>query len=142
MATAGSRPYRHLGVFIPYERKDPVETTQWACQPGKNIERSGFILVKVIAPTIFLVQSAETGDIFINKIYEHHDEDPYDKDSGLHGYGKGHLHFDQPIEMRISSWPGAQISVPANATNVQQLEFWQHLDDEYWSVYLRSVTSA
>jgi hypothetical protein len=64
MAALRERPYRHLGVHIPYT----AANNQWSS--NKNIERDGFIYINWILGHIFTLQSVVTGDIFVNKILQ------------------------------------------------------------------------
>jgi hypothetical protein len=64
MAAPQDRPYRHLGVHIPYTASD----NQWSS--NGNIEDDGFIYIDDIKRVVLSMQSVRTGDIFINKILE------------------------------------------------------------------------
>ncbi|KAH8158608.1 hypothetical protein CIB48_g9638 [Xylaria polymorpha] len=64
MAAPRDRPYRHLGVFIPFSAVS--DDDQWSSEA--NIERDGFIYQDLLGPHIFSVQSVSTGDLFVNKI--------------------------------------------------------------------------
>ncbi|KAI8953335.1 hypothetical protein F4801DRAFT_576510 [Xylaria longipes] len=58
MAAPRDRPYRHLGVFIPFSAL--AGNLQWSSE--ENIERDGFIYLHQLKADIFSVQSISTGD--------------------------------------------------------------------------------
>ncbi|RYC64265.1 hypothetical protein CHU98_g1950 [Xylaria longipes] len=64
MAAPRDRPYRHLGVFIPFSAL--AGNLQWSSE--ENIERDGFIYLHQLKADIFSVQSISTGDCFVNKL--------------------------------------------------------------------------
>jgi hypothetical protein len=68
MAAPRNRPYRHRGVYIPFVAAD--EGNQWSSDD--NIQKKGFIFIDRlhVKGNVLSVQSAATGDIFINKLLE------------------------------------------------------------------------
>ncbi|TRX94066.1 hypothetical protein FHL15_005144 [Xylaria flabelliformis] len=64
MAAPRDRPYRHLGVFLPFSFLENDDG--WSFD--EDIEREGFIYMERLKKRIFVVQSIATGGIFVNKI--------------------------------------------------------------------------
>ncbi len=58
------RPYRHRGVLIPFNNRD--DNNQWSSD--SRIQEEGFIFVDCLSLNVFVVQSVQTGRIFINKV--------------------------------------------------------------------------
>ncbi|KAK8087311.1 hypothetical protein PG994_002285 [Apiospora phragmitis] len=71
MSTAVSRKYRQAGVFLPHFRTTGKPKTDENTVPG-GVAEKGFLFVKELVPggNLNIVQSVETGKLYVNKILE------------------------------------------------------------------------
>lgn len=146
------RTYRQIGVFLPLERHFPgharikVEST---VPPLDGAMEAGFLYVKGVSmgsvnklnirgeripldSSLFVVQSASTGELFFNKILER----PWDPDTQI---------SQPPLELRASTYPhrigdatidiGGNVGSGAERNGVlpdvpyfNKLRFWQEID--------------
>ncbi|KAI0195558.1 hypothetical protein EV127DRAFT_477279 [Xylaria flabelliformis] len=123
MAAPSDRPYRHLGVFLPFSTLQNED--EWSFD--EDIEREGFIYIEKLKKGIFVVQSIATGGIFVNKILRPDD-------------GRGW----RPEEFRFSTAPQADRMLPKscivrNRTRIYfiELELWHGLSPRTFSLYLK-----
>ncbi|RYO75971.1 hypothetical protein DL766_008256 [Monosporascus sp. MC13-8B] len=112
MTTARRRSYRHYGVYLPVEAR-PVEG-----HTGNVGVPNGSLLVKYIRYDLFVVQSAASGRLYLNKIRK---PDTYN--------------YDLPEELCISTASGAEVELPWDSTRFNTLSLWQALDKGYYSLY-------
>lgn len=145
------RTYRQIGVFLPLERHFPGHArirNESTVPPLDGAMEAGFLYVKDISmgtvnklnyrgeripdKSIFVVQSASTGELFLNKILE----EPWDPDTQI---------SQAPLELRASTYPhrigDATIDIGGNVGNgaerngvlpdvpyFNKLRFWQKLN--------------
>ncbi|KAI1314261.1 hypothetical protein F5Y03DRAFT_336569 [Xylaria venustula] len=124
------RPYRHVGVHIPF--KNAAAPNQWSSDD--RIQEEGFIFVKAIAEDAMVVQSVQTGRLFINKIIE-----PVQNVEGLSDVRKVE---EQAEELRVSTAPNAEHILPRKLqvrgrerTYFVELQLWQTIADGVYSLY-------
>ncbi|KAK7703928.1 hypothetical protein SLS64_008874 [Diaporthe eres] len=150
------RNYKHIGVLLPLEREDEDDKESRVMQDARvpqnvNFMNDGFLFVRPIMmgtstkfdingdrlksdKSIFVVQSASTGELFLNKLLER----PWDPVRFL---------SSPPSELRASTYRhavgDASIDLPGNddddihrkvvLPNVpyfNKLRFWQELDPD------------
>lgn len=148
------RTYRQIGVFLPLERDVPQNESVLAestVPPNDGAMEAGFLYVKDVSmgtvnkltihgervsadKSIFVVQSASTGELFFNKILER----PWDPNTQS---------SQPPLELRASTYPyrigddtidiagnvggGAERNgVLPDVPYFNKLRFWQELDPQ------------
>ncbi|KAI0976535.1 hypothetical protein F4678DRAFT_480089 [Xylaria arbuscula] len=124
------RPYRHVGVHIPFKNADAPN--QWSSDD--RIQEKGFIFVKQLDVNAMVVQSVQTGRLFVNKIIE-----PAEDVDGVGDVRK----VDEPAEeLRISTAPQAERILPRKLqvrgrerTYFVDLQLWQIIADGVYSLY-------
>lgn len=126
MSTVASRPYTHYGVVIPWASTAP---DQWVLR--NKIVQKGFLLVEAIKQGIYVVQSLETGELYVQKTV-----------------GPGGYSHNPPEEIRISTYPQAlrQLPTPSSRRGIETIHFsqlvaWQMSTDdndhEWYTLYHR-----
>lgn len=83
----------------------------------------GFLLVKILAePAVLLVQSETDGKLYILKISQPGADLEEDEDDAEF--------YEDPLELRVSTWVNAPGVLPDDAPFFNQLRFWQRLTVE------------
>lgn len=132
MATAQAKPYRHVGVFLPVQRRndDPDHVTrEWPRINNNHVTSKGFILTQLVntisGASVTLVQSVQTGELLAHKLVRPAPDDEI------------HPEYPEPLELRVSMWQDTLPSrdfpndvphgvLPRNAPFFNKLKFWQH----------------
>ncbi|KAI0910345.1 hypothetical protein F4823DRAFT_561977 [Ustulina deusta] len=124
------RPYRHRGVLIPFNNRD--DNNQWSSD--SRIQEEGFIFVDCLSPNVFVVQSVQTGRIFINKVMRADNREDPDLDCRRPD--------EQAEELRISTAPQAEYRLPGARrvgriprTYFSELALWQDIGNGTYSLY-------
>lgn len=144
MASSSTRPYQQHGVFFPAETTDadadpPLTSVEWPALParlvqpsprkkrrtaaeatGLHIAEKGFLLNKVLAePGVLLVQSEADGKLYILKISQPGSDAE-----------EGDVFFDDPLDLRVSTWDDAPGPLDDTAPFFNKLVYWQKLTRE------------
>lgn len=117
MSALASRPYDHYGVLIPWASTAPDE---WIQEGREAVVAQGFLLVEIFQENVYVVQSVETGELYIHKTVK-----------------PGSYQSDPPEEIRISTCPLAlrQLPAPYFVGRVETIHFnelvaWQKFKDD------------
>lgn len=130
MSTASSRPYRHVGVFLPVQSRNDAPARvarEWPRINNTHVASKGFLLADLIATkaSVLAVQSVQTGELLVHKLLRPKHDDP------------DYPEYPEPLELRVSTWqetlPSREFPneapsgvLPQDALFFNKLKFWQH----------------
>lgn len=147
MASSASPPNQQLAVVFPSRTKDnapDVVEREWPSVSPLNddldvvrddpphVAEQGFLFISMLfqegITSVLQIQSPSTRVFLANKLIRGGPEDRY----------------DEPLELRVSNWPGAQGVLPTDAPFFNQLRFFQELNSNagapVYSLFFEYVT--